>query len=48
MNATYIPEMTPQVFPSSSFAGDFGGNRPTKKKGVVMELILTKIQMRMD
>jgi len=44
MNATYNPEMSPQVLPtSSSFPANFGGNRPTKKKGVVMELILTKI-----
>ena len=44
MKPTYNPEMTPaQVLPGSSFAGNFGGNRPTKKRGVVMELILTKI-----
>ncbi len=45
MNATYNPEMSPQVLPtnSSSMPANFGGNRPSKKKGVVMELILTKI-----
>jgi len=43
MNATYNPEMTPQVLPTSSLPANFGGNRPSKKKGVVMELILTKI-----
>ena len=36
-----------KMIAAGPFAGNFGGNRPSKKKGVVMELILNKIQMRM-
>jgi len=43
MYANTNPDITPQVLPSSSFPGNFGGNRPSKKKGVVMEIIFTKI-----